>query len=51
MMALALCPDLSARLGIPAGHLLGYAMAFGWPAVEYHRTVQRGGPAQINVVR
>ncbi len=50
MMALALCPDLSARLGIPDGHLPGYAMAFGWPAVEYHRTVQRG-PAQVNVVR
>jgi nitroreductase/NAD-dependent dihydropyrimidine dehydrogenase PreA subunit len=50
MMVLALCPDLTERLGIPDGHLVGYAMAFGWPAVEYHRTVQRS-PAQVNVVR
>lgn len=50
MMVLALCPDLTGRLGIPDAHLLGYAMAFGWPAVEYHRTVQRG-PALVNVVR
>ncbi len=49
MMALSLCPELVERLGIPDHHLLGYAMAFGWPAVEYHRTVQRG-PAQVNVV-
>jgi len=50
MMALSLCPELAARIGIPADHLVGYAMVFGWPAVEYHRTVQRG-PAQVNVVR
>jgi nitroreductase len=50
IMALSLCPDLAGRVGIPADHLLGYAMVFGWPAVEYHRTVQRG-PAQVNVVR
>jgi len=49
MMALTVCPDLIARLGIPADHLLGYAMVFGEPAVEYHRTVQRG-PARVNVV-
>ncbi len=50
MMVLSLCPDLAGRLGIPEQHLPGYAMAFGWPAVEYHRTVQRG-PALVNVVR
>ncbi|HIJ89354.1 MAG: nitroreductase family protein [Desulfobulbaceae bacterium] len=50
MMALAACPDVVARLGIPENHTLGYAMAFGEPAVEYQRTVQRG-PAQVNVVR
>jgi len=50
MMALSLCPDLSSRLGIPENHIIGYAMAFGEPAVEYHRTVQRG-PASVNVVR
>ncbi|MFH2122218.1 MAG: nitroreductase family protein [Pseudomonadota bacterium] len=50
MMVLSLCPDLVERLGIPEQHLIGYAMVFGWPAVEYHRTVQRGS-ARINVVR
>jgi len=50
MMAIALCPGLPKRLGIPENHLLGYAMVFGEPAVEYHRTVQRG-PARVNVVR
>jgi len=49
MMVLGFCPDLTGRLGIPADHVVGYAMVFGWPAVEYHRTVQRG-PAQVNVV-
>jgi nitroreductase len=50
MMAFAVCPELPVRLGIPADHLLGYAIVFGEPAVEYHRTVQRG-PALVNVVR
>jgi len=50
MMALAACPEVVGKLGIPANHTLGYAMAFGAPAVAYHRTVQRG-PAQVNVVR
>ncbi len=50
MMALSVCPDLIKRLGIPEDHVVGYAMAFGEPAVEYHRTVQRG-PAQVNIVR
>lgn len=50
MMALSLLPELSQRLAFPTDHLLGYAMLFGEPAVEYHRTVQRG-PAQVNVVK
>ena len=50
MMVISLCPDLVARLGIPANHTLGYAMAFGAPAVEFHRTVQRG-PAMVNIVK
>jgi len=50
MMAYSLCPDLAGRLGIPESHLVGYAMAFGKPAVTYHRLVQRG-PALVNVVR
>ena len=48
MMALSLYPGLGERLGIPENHIVGYAMVFGEPAVEYHRTVQRG-PAMINV--
>lgn len=50
MMALALLPHLAGRLGIPDDHTIGYAMAFGEPAVEYQRTVQRG-PARVNVVK
>ena len=50
MMALAVIPSLASRLGIPENHIVGYAMAFGEPAVEYHRTVQRG-PASVNVVQ
>jgi len=50
MMALSLIPGLAARLEIPENHTIGYAMVFGEPAVEYHRTVQRG-PANVNVVK
>jgi nitroreductase/ferredoxin len=50
MMALALIPGLASRLGIPEDHIVGYAMVFGEPAVEYHRTVQRG-PVNVNIVR
>jgi len=50
MMAISLCPDLVPRLGIPENHTLGYAMVFGAPAVEFHRTVQRG-PARVNFVK
>ncbi|MBI5074488.1 MAG: nitroreductase family protein [Nitrospirae bacterium] len=50
MMVLSLLPHLSGRLDIPDDHMLGYAMAFGEPAVDYHRTVQRG-PVQVNVVK
>lgn len=50
MMAISLCPGLVSRLGIPENHTLGFAMAFGAPAVEYYRTVQRG-PVRVNVVK
>ena len=43
----ALCdllPEFCARLGIPADHAFGYAMAFGWPAHRYARTVQHAPP-------
>ncbi|MBI4959819.1 MAG: nitroreductase family protein [Desulfovibrio sp.] len=49
MMALAVCPDLVAKLGIPNDHVLGYAMLFGRPDVEYHRPVRRG-PANVNAL-
>ena len=42
-----LLPQTRTRLGIPADHLFGYAMAFGWPAHRYVRTVQHG-PALIS---
>lgn len=42
--------DMYGRLGIPADHVKGYALLFGYPAVRYHRTVQRD-QALINRVR
>jgi ferredoxin len=42
--------DLYRRLGIPDDHVKGYALLFGRPAVQYHRTVQRD-EVQINRVR
>ena len=35
-----LLPSVRKRLGIPDDHLIGYAMAFGRPAVHYARTTQ-----------
>jgi nitroreductase len=35
-----LMPEFRSRLGIPEDHVIGYAMAFGRPAVEYARTAQ-----------
>lgn len=40
---LSLVPDAGAMLGVPADHEVCYMMAFGKPAVKYHRTVQRPG--------
>lgn len=42
-------PQLQKRLGIPDDHVIGYAMAFGSPAVRYTRTVQHA-PANISRV-
>jgi Fe-S-cluster-containing hydrogenase component 2 len=36
-----IAPELLQRLGVPANHRVGYMMVFGYPAVTYHRTVQR----------
>ncbi|MFP5222804.1 MAG: nitroreductase family protein [Acidobacteriota bacterium] len=49
MMALSVCPEIVARLGIPADHIIGYAMLFGKPAVEFHRPAHRG-PAKVNML-
>ena len=35
-----LLPGMRERLGIPEDHLIGYAMVFGRPAVQYARTTQ-----------
>lgn len=37
-----LVPVLRSRLNIPQDHLVGYAMAFGKPAVRYPRTIDKG---------
>lgn len=42
-------PDVRERLGVPADHVIGYAMLFGRSAVTYQRTVERG-PANINMI-
>jgi len=44
-----LLPECRTTLGIPDDHLVGYAMAFGKPAVHYARTVQHE-PAIIHRV-
>jgi len=49
MHALAVCPELVERLRIPAGHMIGYSMLFGKPAVEFHRIAPRG-PAKVNMI-
>ena len=41
-----LAPELRQILGIPDDHLIGYAMAFGKPAIRYQRTVENG-PANV----
>lgn len=47
---LGLAPELAGRLGIPAGHEIGYAMLLGIPAVRYARGLERRG-AEIHLVR
>ena len=37
-------PELPARLGIPDGYHLGYAMLFGYPSAKFHRTIRRDVP-------
>ncbi len=42
---IAVAPEALELLGLPDNHEPVYAMAFGRPAVKYHRTVQRPGGA------
>ncbi|GFK95906.1 Ferredoxin [Fundidesulfovibrio magnetotacticus] len=49
MMALAVCPQILPRLGLPGGHQIGYAMLFGKPAVAYQRVAPHG-PARVNAL-
>lgn len=44
-----LVPSLRKRLGIPDDHQIGYVMGFGYPAIQYQRTINRGMP-QVNRV-
>jgi nitroreductase/NAD-dependent dihydropyrimidine dehydrogenase PreA subunit len=44
-----LVPSLKKRLGIPENHKIGYVMGFGYPAIQYEKTVNRGKP-QVNRV-
>ncbi|NLI77819.1 MAG: 4Fe-4S dicluster domain-containing protein [Candidatus Riflebacteria bacterium] len=44
-----IAPEFKARLGVPDSHRFGYAMPFGRPTVNYHRTVQHA-PAQVHRV-
>jgi nitroreductase len=37
-----LLPETRQHLGIPDDHVIGYAMSFGRPAIQFYRTVQRG---------
>jgi hypothetical protein len=39
-----LLPFLRKKLGIPEDHTIGYSMGFGYPAVQYERTVVRSTP-------
>jgi nitroreductase len=43
-----IAPHVGAKLDIPESHELVYAMLFGHPAVQYHRTVQRDQDANIH---
>lgn len=45
-----LVPSLKKKLGIPDDHIIGYSMGFGYPAVQYERTVVRSAPT-INRVQ
>ncbi|MBN1141971.1 MAG: nitroreductase family protein [Deltaproteobacteria bacterium] len=44
-----LLPELRRRLAIPEGHVIGFTMVFGKPAVKYQRTVEHGSANFVRV--
>ncbi|MBN2429573.1 MAG: nitroreductase family protein [Deltaproteobacteria bacterium] len=44
-----LVPELRERLKIPQDHVIGFAMIFGKPAVQYQRTVEYGTASFVRV--
>jgi len=38
-----IAPDLQEKLSIPADHLVGYIMIFGYPTIKYARSIQSEG--------
>jgi len=44
-----LVPELRVSLNIPEDHLVGYAMAFGKPAVHYQRTIEKGSAKVVRL--
>ncbi len=45
-----LVPSLKKRLAIPEDHRIGYVMGFGYPAIQYERTINREKP-QVNRIK
>lgn len=44
-----LLPEIKQGLRIPDNHMIGYMMAFGYPAVKHHRTVHHGSAHIVRV--
>jgi hypothetical protein len=45
-----LVPTLKKRLGISKDHQIGYVMGFGYPAIQYERTINRAKPKVNRVI-
>jgi nitroreductase len=44
-----LLPEIKQILRIPDNHIIGYMMAFGYPAVQHKRTVHHGEAHTVRV--
>ena len=49
LWALELLPQARMRLALPDDHVIGYVMAFGYPAVSYLRTVDHGSAEVVRI--